>query len=54
MKTLLEGLAIAYLCWYTIGYARIVWKDGKKLASVFITLLAISLAVIPLWVKLNE
>ena len=51
MKTLITGIVIAYLCWYTLGYAKIVWKKGNKFAGLFITLLALSLIVVPLWKK---
>ena len=39
---------ILYTCYYTLLYARIVWKQGNKFAGMAIALLAISVITIPL------
>lgn len=54
MNTIVMVLALGYLCWYTIGYARMVWKEGNKLGGFFVSLLALSLLAIPLGNMLVE
>lgn len=43
------GIAtILYTCYYTLLYAKIIWKKGNKLAGIAIVLLAISVVTVPL------
>ncbi len=39
---------ILYTCYYTLLYARIVWKQGSKFAGIAIALLGFSVITVPL------
>ncbi len=40
-------LILLYFAYYTISFAVIVWKEGNKFAGMFISLLGISIVLIP-------
>lgn len=43
-----------YLTYYTLMYAKLVWKEGRKLASTVIALLAFSLTALSIWLKVRN
>jgi hypothetical protein len=48
------GIALLlYIVYYTFTYAKIIWKEGNKFASLWVMLLAISLVLIPLLFEIN-
>ncbi|KNY28973.1 hypothetical protein [Pseudobacteroides cellulosolvens] len=47
-------IAPVYLTYYTFIYAVTVWrKERNMLACVFISILALSLTAIPIWLKIR-
>ncbi|TDX48033.1 hypothetical protein [Orenia marismortui] len=47
---LIAGLAILYVSYYTMMYARMIWKkENNKLGAFFVILLAFVIVGIPLW-----
>jgi len=44
-------LVAIYVFFYTVGYARIVYKDGNKVGAIFIAILAIPLVILPYFVN---
>lgn len=44
---------LVYIVYYTISYAKIIWEEGNKFASLWVILLAISLLIIPLVFDIN-
>lgn len=43
-------LIYLFVTWYTLKYARIVWKQGQKLSSIIITVLALTLIALAIYV----
>ncbi|WP_425447144.1 hypothetical protein [Dethiothermospora halolimnae] len=43
-----------YITYYTLIYAKMIWlKEKNKTASIVIIILAISITVLPVWLKLQ-
>lgn len=52
MVSWLMMLIPLYIAYYTVMFARKIWRDGQKFAGVMIAvLLGGSLVVLPLWMQ---
>ncbi len=42
-------LYCVYVAYYTVSYARVLWRDSKPLASSVVTFLALAIVALPLY-----
>jgi len=43
-------IAPLYITYYTFTYAKLVWNKGNKWAGFLITLMAVAIIVLPVWI----
>jgi len=39
-----------YITYYTFTYGKLVWNKGNKLAGFLISLMAVAIIVLPVWI----